>query len=360
MRLAVDARLMAGHPRGMGQYSRVLVEPVQHQLTALLPRSQTVQEWPCYSKGSGFFPWWEQRVLPRMAQQCDATHLLCPNNTGPIARIHGIKTILVVHDLIFLQPFSELPASRSLYQNLGRIYRRFVVPAVIKNADLLITVSEYTREALCEYFCMDPQRIHVIPNSVGNAWFVSHPLDDSLRKPYLLSVTGEAPSKNLSALLKAFAEMRANGFGRELSLRIVGIKPAFHSGYLEEAEQLRLVGAVRLESFISEDELRRMYREAWAFVLPSLFEGFGIPLIEAMASGTPVVCSDTTSLPEVVGDAAILFNPRYIDDMAAKLARIVADRTVRAIGIQKGLKRAEMFRQEAIMQKITDFWSQII
>lgn len=359
MKLAVDARLMAEHPRGMGQYARALVEPLRHELLALLPRNQSTTEWESLSAGASFFPWWEQKVLPELAQRGGATHLLCPSNTAPLRRIRGVKTIVVIHDLIFLRPLSELPASRSLYQNMGRLYRRAIVPAAAERADVLATVSEYTRNELADRFGIDHSRIHVVPNSLDAAWYALEPLHDAERGRYILTVTGEAPSKNLSALLKAFALMQAEGVGKEMVLRVVGIKPAFHGSYLAEVVGLGLSKKVVFESYVSEPELRRMYREAWAFVLPSLYEGFGIPLLEAMASGTPVVCSNTTSLPEVVGDAAWMFDPRNCEDMAAALGEAVSSAAERPRRASAGLARAEMFRREVVSRDIEKFWNSV-
>src|SRR5512143_3274280 len=141
---------MAGHPRGMGQYARALVEPIRDRVVALLPRSQHTDERACRCAGRSVFPLWEQWTLPRLARRVEATHLLCPSNTAPLARVRGMRTIVAVHDLIFLRPLSELPLSRSAYQNLGRLYRRVVVPSIISKADVVLTVSAFTRSELRE------------------------------------------------------------------------------------------------------------------------------------------------------------------------------------------------------------------
>ncbi len=356
--MAVDARLMLNHPRGMGQFARALVTPLAQTLTALLPGNQHTQDWPHLSAGTSFFPWWEQFVLPRLAKQCGATHLLCPSNTGPVQRTSGLRTVLVVHDLIFLQPLSELPTSRSSYQNLGRLYRRTVVPKVIRHADVLITVSQFTRNELNERFGVPLEHVHVIPNTLHEDWFVGAPLADAHRCHDILCVTGEGPSKNLSALLRAFAQMQLNGIGRGMRLRVVGVKTVFHASYLAEARVLGIGDALLLEGFVSESDLRQMYRKAWLFVLPSLFEGFGIPLIEAMASGTPVACSNTTSMPEVAGAGAWLFDPRNVKSITEGLtaAVLASDRLERAA---VGLVHARQFAHGKVMGQIDNFWRNI-
>lgn len=359
MILAVDARLMAGHPRGMGQYARALVSPVRDRVTALLPRSQRTTEWRSRSEGASFFPWWEQWTLPRLSRGAGATHLLCPSNTGPVGRLRGIRKIVVVHDLIFLRSLGELPASRSAYQNLGRLYRRLVVPRAAQSADVLVTVSEFTRTELCERFEIDPRRVHVVPNSIADEWLVDRPLEDAQRHGYVLCVTGEAPSKNVSTLLRAFAELRTRALVPDVHLRLVGIKPSFHPLFLAEARRLGIGDAVTLEGFVSGPELRRMYREAWAFVLPSLFEGFGIPLLEAMASGTPVACGDTTAMPEVTGSVAWQFNPRDVRSMADALTAAITDREGRSRRARAGIERAASFSHSAIARRAMEFWEMI-
>jgi len=356
MRVAADARLMTGNPRGMGHYARAMLEPISDNVIALLPRGKEANGFSMRSSGAGFFPWWEQVVMPEQAQRCGATHLFCPNNTGPIGRTGSIHTILVVHDLIFLHSLRELGASPSAYQNLGRVYRRYVVPKAAQHADTLVTVSEYTRNELCERFGLKAERVRVIPNSIDREWFVEKPLLDSQRKPYLLSVSGEAPSKNILGLIRAFAVMRNEGIGRDLTLRIVGVKPQFQSTFRLEATRLGLEKKVHFDGFLTQEQLMEAYRKAWAFVLPSLFEGFGIPLLEAMASGTPVACSNTTSLPGVAGSAAKLFDPRDTRDMAEVMAAVVEPEKSRLEQAQHGLEQAEKFCRESANEKVSQFW----
>jgi glycosyltransferase involved in cell wall biosynthesis len=201
--------------------------------------------------------------------------------------------------------------------------------------------------------------VQVIPNSVESDWYVEKPLDDGERKPYLLTVSGEASSKNLSGLLKGLAEMRRMGVGRDLRLRVVGVKPEFQDRFARQADSLGMGSVVKFEPFLDGSDLRRLYREAWAFVLPSFFEGFGIPVLEAMASGTPVVCSDTTSLPEVAGGAAWLFDPRRVRDMAEALAGAVAGGVERSVRARAGLARAHKFHFGEVRKQIQEFWISI-
>ncbi len=360
MKLAVDARLMVGPHRGMGHFARALIEPVSNQVTALLPECRPTDEWPSVNHGAEFYPWWEQRILPRLAARLGATHLLCPYNTAPLAEVAGAKKIIVLHDLIFLTPIRELPLSASPYQNLGRLYRRWVCPRAMRTADAIVTVSEFSRSALCERFGIRPEQVHVLPNSISNDWFLSEPLPDQERSPYLLTVSGEAPSKNLPALLHAFARLHHDrSVNMQFVLRIAGVSVRHHHTFVRLAHHLGIVGAVRFDDYLDLPSLRRLYRNAWAFVLPSLQEGFGIPLLEAMASGTPVACSNTTSLPEVAGDAAWLFDPKDTDAITAALVSAISDSAMRKVRAKKGLERAALFHRDRIRPRIAEFWRQV-
>lgn len=358
MTLGVDARWMVGEYRGMGRYAHALIEPVATKVLALLPRSYPATGYPTLQAGPSFFPYWEQVVLPGLCAKHDVTELLCPYNTAPLNLPRSTQLTLVVHDLIYLESWSSLPPSVSVYQTLGRLYRRWLVPRVARRATRLVTVSEYTRNQIAKYFSAPVQDIHVIPNSLDEAWYVDAPLPWTCRQRYILSVSGEAPSKNLPSLIRAFAAFR-NRTGKtaaESRLRIVGVKPA-HQPHFQRIAHAAGVGRWTIfEQFIDEPALQKLYREAWLFVMPSLHEGFGIPLLEAMASGTAVVCSNTTSLPEVIGDAGWLFDPRDVDDMAAQLQSAWVDERGRTELASRGLARAWNYSRPAVRETIKDFW----
>lgn len=357
-KFAVDSRLLVGHPRGMGQYARTLTEPIKHKMTCLVPRNIEALGYETISKGASFYPWWEQYILPRLAQRIDATHLVCPSNTGPIFSNLNFRTVVVVHDLIFMRQFSEVPLSRSIYQNLGRFYRRLVVPHAIRQSDILITVSNFTKTELVEHFKLPKEKIHVIPNSLDDNWFTSAPLPDSMRQRYILCVTGEAPSKNLSTLLRAFSHIKLNDFGSKFRLKIVGVSHKFHSSFIREAKVLGISDSIDFEVYVEESDLKKMYREAWSFVLPSLFEGFGIPIIEALASGTPIACSNTSSMPEVAGPSAWLFNPKCYLSVSRELFSCMTanDRNFRA---SSGIEYAQRFSRSIVKQQVELFWDNI-
>ncbi|MGC3028686.1 glycosyltransferase family 4 protein [Burkholderia sp. DN3021] len=357
MKLGVDITWMVGNYRGMGRFARQLVAPVGASVLGLAPSGVRVDEWPCVSDGRGFFPWWEQIELPRLCREQKLDYLLCPYNTGPLRSTGNTRLIAVVHDLIYMKPWHELPPARSLYQTAGRIYRRYVVPRLARRADVVLTISRFSQRELVETLGLRETDVRVIPCTIADDWFES-PLSQAAREPYLFTVAGEAPSKNVDRLLKAFAIARP-ALGDDATLRIAGIKSEHHAHFLERASALGLAGVVELLGYISRDELREQYRRARAFVFASLFEGFGIPLLEAMASGTPVACSNTTSMPEIAGECGLQFDPYSVEEMAEQIRKVWSDDQRFEVAIGDGMDRARTFSESAVRPSLVDFWARL-
>ena len=354
----VDARWMGGRVRGMGRYALQMVSPVKHLCTYATAATDAVSlEGSLIKQGRSFFPLWEQKTLPKIAADADAQWVLCPYNTAPVKPMAGKRLILVVYDLIFMESWRDLPPSVSVYQNLGRLYRRYVVPRAVKHADRLVTVSEYTKSLIVERYAVAPECITVIPCALSDAWFKQTTTPLAMRDDYFFTVAGEAPSKNIKRLLKAYSQYLSQTSAKVLTLKVAGISQAKHGAFIQYCQALGIGQQVEFIGYISEDELRGYYGRARAFVFPSLYEGFGIPLLEAMASGVPVVCSNTTSLPEVVNDAALLFNPRDVNDIAKCLTRVAVDTTLSQKLVDKGLVQVEKFKLDDINQLFRRFWS---
>ncbi len=357
MKLGVDITWMVGNYRGMGRFARQLVAPVGASVLGLAPDGVSADEWPCVSGGRGFFPWWEQVELPRLCREQKLDYLLCPYNTGPLRSIGNTRLIAVVHDLIYMKPWSVLPPARSLYQTAGRVYRRHVVPRLARRADVLLTISRFTQRELVETLGLREADVQVIPCAISDDWFAP-PLSRAEREPYLFTVAGEVPSKNVDRLLQAFAVARP-ALDDDARLRIAGIKVEHHAHFLERAHALGIARHVELLGYVSRDELREQYRRARAFVFASLFEGFGIPPLEAMASGTPVACSNTTSIPEIVGTCGLQFDPYSVEDMAEQIRQVWCDDKRFEVAFGDGMDRARTFSESAIRPQIEDFWARL-
>lgn len=350
MKIAVDAYYLAGRLRGMARFAQMLLQSLPEESRIVLPERRSGIALTFITKDQKWFPLWEQCMLPSRARGAGADFLLCPYNTGPLWR-PSPPVIVAIHDLIFLD--KDLGASPSAVQNLGRYYRKIVVRRIAKKSHRIVTCSEYSKNQIVALFGIDPAKIVVIPNVVGEEWFAECPKPD-VATPYVLAVAGEAPSKNTRRLIEAMALLHARM--PQLTLKIAGVSSRFHATFVELANRCGLGSRVQLLPYLNDTELRVTYRGASAFVCPSLAEGFGIPLLEAMATGIPVSSSNATSLPEVAGDCAVYFDP--LDP--AEMAKAIETSLDRSVDTQRraasGRERAAQFTLAAVQGGITQFW----
>lgn len=364
MKLGVDARMLVGKwaHRGIGRYILSILNYLDYNnILAFIPKGQKIDNYNYVSSGLSFFPLWEQFLLPFYIRNYNLSFFLYPSITAPIFYFRNVKKIFVVYDLIFLKPFDELHPSKSIYNNLGRIYRRIVFPLTLKSSDYIISISEYTKWELNEKFKVPLDNIHVIPCSLTNDWFVQDIIPSKNRDKYFISVTGDAPSKNLNNLLMVFSLLKKENKLNDFKLRLVGIAKNSKKKISNVIKSLNLKNDVILENFLSESDLQDLYRNAWASLTLSLYEGFGVPIIESMASGTPVICSNTTSLPEVAGGCALLVNPRSINEIKSAIIDMIklSEESRSKMSID-GLFNAMIYSESNVSKVISDFWKKIV
>lgn len=261
---------------------------------------------------------WEQAVLPRLAR--DAELLVNPANLAPLS---FDRNVVVIHDVAALR-------EPSWYSGMFVRWQRIVLPRIARRAVRVVTVSAFSAAELRATLGVEAL---VVPGGVDHDRFV--PGEPRTARPYVLTVASRTARKNLGALAETARRLAAEGI--EL-LAVGGSRPQFRS----ERVPVRELGPV------PDDELPGLYAGAQAFVLPSLYEGFGLPVLEAMACGTPVVASDRTALPEICGGAALLADP--LDQSA------IADAVLAAIGDaglrERGLARAAEFSWERTAREL--------
>ncbi len=340
MKVGVDAFAMGSEGRGMGRFALQLTSTLREEAVLLKPDPGRRPA----------FPLWEQLHLIGKARRAEVDCLLCPYNTAPLLPFSSIPKIVVVHDLIFMD--REMSSSVSRTQNIGRRYRQAVAPIAAKHALQVVTVSDYSRRLLCERLSLNEKKVSVIPNWIGESWFST--ICKPARSRYLLTVSGEAPSKNLVGLLRGFALYRRDG--GDATLKVVGVKPAWHQHFSGLAQEHGIRDVVEFLPFVTDESLRELYSQAASYVCASLVEGFGIPLLEAMASGVPLSSSFTTSLPEVAGEAACYFHPLDCEQMAESLAEALSGSSASRARVVKGRERAWTFRRAAVEPLIRAFW----
>ena len=234
------------------------------------------------------------------------------------------------------------------YPWLNNTLHRHYVPATLRNVDAIITVSQHTRRELVALAGARPSNVHVVPNGVAPhfrpvaAQTVEHVLRrHGIARPYVLSVGAQQARKNVAGLVAAFAQLRQDY--PPLRLVIVGPQQWHFSGVTEAIREFGVSDAVTTLGYVDEVSLPALYCGAEAFALVSLYEGFGIPVLEAMACGAPVVCANTSATPEVAGNAAILVDPTDPLEIAEGLRAVIGDTARRKELRREGMRRARAF-----------------
>lgn len=271
-------------------------------------------------------------------ERFDAVHYLTPRVWPSYLLTRAKRVIISAHDagvMLDLGP-ADLPT----------LVFRFTNRFLHARMDAVIAVSEYARAEIARAYRLAPERVAVIPNALPTSFggFSADPL--ALGEPYLLSVGRFDPHKNILRLLAAYAEARKAGVTERLVLLGGRHLPAYSRKVEATIRELDLESEVTIAPFIPDDALAGAYAHARAVIYPSLHEGFGLPLLEAMASGVPVAAAGATALPEVAGGAALLFDPRDARAMASAIARVLGDEALRADLIARGRTRVRAFSWE--------------
>jgi glycosyltransferase involved in cell wall biosynthesis len=342
----------------MGRFLRFLIEGggQERKFVGLAATGEIDSSLFLRSEGFRNHLLWEQISLPRVIAKNGFRVFVAPYNTAPLFLSKHVKLVLVVHDLIFLQ---NMALSPSMHQNIGRIYRRAVVPRAIARADIIVTVSRFVQGEITARFGIPEDRIHVIPNTLDEAWY-SDTTTSEPREHYVLLVTGEAPSKNLIRAIHGFAVLVRKMGDPRMRLKVVGVKPKYQPVFRAKARLIGVDQRVDFFDHVAKTDLQAMYRNAGLFVMPSLAEGFGIPLLEAMASGTPVAASRTTSLPEICGNAALYFDPLSMDEMADCMHKILSDQGLQAKLREEGRRRVIEFHPNLVREKVRHLWNHVL
>jgi glycosyltransferase involved in cell wall biosynthesis len=259
----------------------------------------------------------EQQLLPRLAAHAgvDLLHSLASTAPG----WGRFRRVVTVHDLIY----RRYPEAHFGVRALGM---RVLVPLAVRRSDRVIAVSQATKDDLVELLHAPAERIDVVPNGVALRLSLPAAPEADVRarlalgdRDVLLSLSAKRPHKNLAALLEALASLPERP-----TLVLAGYPTAYERTLRARARALGIEDDVRFLGWVQPDVLERLWAITRAFVFPSLYEGFGLPVLEAMARGVPVACSNASSLPEVAGDAALLFDPHDPRAIAQALAAVLA------------------------------------
>ncbi|MGB7219641.1 MAG: glycosyltransferase family 1 protein [Vicinamibacterales bacterium] len=364
MRIGIDARRL--HDFGIGTYIRNLLRQlarIDHQ-SEFVVLCRPMDRDALSSLGENF------RLIPEHAK----TYSVAEQITVPLAlRREGVelfhaphyvlpplvqcRSVVTIHDCLHLMFPQYLP------NRLARFYARASIALASRRATRILTVSESSKRDLLRFVDVPADKIDVIHNAYDERFGLEPREEDvvrvreryQLQEAFVLYAGNVKPHKNLERLIEAFDLVRRSGLDH-LKLVLIGDEISKYTSLRRAVHRHQLHKYVRFLGYLPEETLAVMYRLAGVFVFPSLYEGFGLPPLEAMASGTPVVVSNVSSLPEVVDDAALLVEPRDPQSIADGIRRVLCDQALRSDLRAKGLVRASQFSWERSVRRIREIY----
>ncbi len=351
MRFSVDAHAIGCHLTGNEVYIRNLLNQFarldrNNEFFAYLSKPFAENEVPSrlQTRRVSENPFRRLGLDLPLRVRADRPDLLHVQYTAPVSC--GVPLVVTVHDVSYL----EYP---QYFTRFRATQLKITVRRTIERAARVITPSEFSRDAILKHYCIDPAKVRVIPNGASS---VFRPVERQvaattverkfhIRGPFILAVGDLQPRKNHLGLLRAFENLvRAHS----LSHRLVFVgKETWYSKELHRAVSSSSVAdRVDFTGFVDDADLLHFYGACDLFVFPSFYEGFGLPILEAMACGRAVTCSNLTAMPEVADGAGILFDPRSVDEMARAMADVLRDSELRGRMERMGMQRAAQFSWE--------------
>ncbi|MFT4646356.1 MAG: glycosyltransferase involved in cell wall biosynthesis [bacterium] len=299
----------------------------------------------------GPYPTWEQIALPKAAKKygCDVLH--CTSNTAPF--FTNIPLITILHDIIYMERgyLKILKSSATAYQKFGNVYRKLVVPRVVKKSKKVITVSHFEKNRIAEFFGIKGHtKLDAIYNGVSEHF---KPVTNkkelqrvkekyNLPDNYFFFLGNTDPKKNTQGTLKAFSDFLKET-GSDHKLVMLDYDQTELNKLLVEIKDTNLINHIILTGYVKNTDLPAIYSQCDVFLYPSLRESFGIPMLEAMSCNVPVIASNTSSMPEVSGEAAHIINPFNPEEITQGLIEILNNETYRNSLCHKGLERSKQF-----------------
>ena len=315
----------------------------------------------------GFYPYWEQVALPRAARKAGCNILHCTSNTAPVST--DIPLVVTLHDIIYMESsyLKIMEGSGSLYQKFGNAYRRMIVPQIVKKSRKIITVSHFEKNRIGDFFGMagDP-RLTAVYNGVSEHF---KPVSDQvelqrvkekyhLPDRYFFFLGNTDPKKNTRGTLKAYSEFLKQT-GSDIRLVMLDYDRVELEKLLAEINDPALIERIVLTGYVVNTDLPSIYGQCEVFLYPSLRESFGIPMLEAMACGVPVITSNTSSMPEVAGDAALIINPFKPEEITDALISLTSDNALKKQFITKGFAQAAMFSWKAMAENVLRIYGEM-
>jgi len=378
MRIGIDCRFaVEARPRGTGLYIQHLIKHLasldtDNNYVFYVHHAKNIERLPQSSRiateiiPSRLYPVWEQALLPVYAKKDHLDVMHCAGSTGPLFLPQHIGYVVTVHDVSFLLPEPLMPKPRLIHQRLGRLYRRWVVPRAARRAGRVVAVSHYTAVEIVRMTAVDLAKVRVvyhgltIDNSNNVATDICFERMRSLPERYVLCLGGNAPHKNVERVIRVFASLAASGRHQGCALVILGVQQWRDSPYWRQAVASGCEGQIHFIDFISDNaELAALYHRAFFVLSPSLNESFGFPALEAMACGVPVITSNVAAIPEIVGDAALLIDPRSDDSMEHAILAMLSNASLRRQFIARGYAHITRFSWQHAATEMLQIYKEV-
>ncbi len=306
----------------------------------------------------GPYPIWEQILLPRAAKKHKIDVLHCTANTAPL--FVKVPLILTLHDIIFLERLDL--KNGSWYQRIGNLYRRFLVPAVVRKCEAITTVSNYEKKKIITHFQLPSEKVSTVYNGVGNHFKVIEKEElaefkekYAIPSEFILFLANTDPKKNTEGMLRAL-NILSEKYAFKIPLVMLDLDKKYLKNVLALIGNEKLQDQLQLLGYVPNQDLPKLMNLASLFVYPSIRESFGIPPLEALACGIPVVASNTSSIPEVTGNAALPIDPTDPADMAEKIFELWHSAETKDSLREKGLERVKQFSWAETAKKFLDLY----
>ena len=369
MRIAIDARKLRDY--GIGTYVRNLLRHLARQDRTteyvLLCRAedcglapQLGENFRAVPEPAAAYSFREQVSVPLDLRREGVKLFHAPHYVLP--PLTPCRSVVTIHDCIHLRFPQYLP------HRMGYAYARASLWYSTHRSGRVLTVSEASKRDILHYFRVPPEKIAVIYNAIDERFGEPPDAEEvervreryQLNDPFVLYAGNIKPHKNLERLIEAFHIMRRQQDAEHVKLLIIGDEISKYATLRRAVHRYKLHKHVRFFGFVPDRTLAVLYRLAGVFVFPSLYEGFGLPPLEAMASGAPVITSNVSSLPEVVGDAALLIDPHSPEAIADAMRRVLTDDALREDLRRRGLVRAREFSWERSVQRVREIYGEVL